>query len=106
MGMARASWLILLGSLAVMLPLVVAAIGMIKTASPYLVAANGLKLAVYSDFSPTQVVNVSTQLEVRPNRHDQRCQGSVRFEKKNAAYDCYFMRDDASVCEGLTSEAF
>lgn len=50
MGVAKANWLVLLGSLALILPLLVAAVGMVETASPYLVAAGGLRLAVYGDF--------------------------------------------------------
>lgn len=30
----------------------------------------------------------------------------MRFERDGEAYECYFMRDDASACEGLTTEAF
>lgn len=52
MRSTKANWLILLGSFAIILPLIIAAVGMIETASPYLVAANGLKQAIYSDFSP------------------------------------------------------
>ena len=65
-----ANWLILLGQLAIILPLLIAAVGMIETASPYLVAANGLKQAIYSDFVPTQIANVSTRIKVKPNRFD------------------------------------
>ena len=106
MRTAKASWLILLESFVVILPLLIAATGMIRTASPYLVAANVLKLAIYNDFTPVKIVNTSTQLRIKPHGFDKRCQGSVAFRKENTTYDCYFMRDNASACEHLEPETF